>query len=285
MSDLRGQLCYRGSVNRWECDENDHLNVRFFSERAWSAAEYYLGSEGLELGSDALRVQHFRFIAEARMATPISGWVREVSVNDKLMLLVELRHSLTDALLAAVTLNFAHEPSPEAVGELPNYAAPRGVDDSAQVYGALHEAELAALGFANIGRGVVQLQECDAAGRLRVPGYMARQSDSMPNFWGLLNPKEQLSTPFMGGAVVEFRTRFRHSLGLGDRFAIWSGVQMLGRKTQHLVHLLCDAQSGTVVSVAQAVGVVMDLEARRAVEIPPQRRAELEHRLLRTPAR
>ena len=23
------QLTYRGSVNRWECDENDHLNVRF----------------------------------------------------------------------------------------------------------------------------------------------------------------------------------------------------------------------------------------------------------------
>ncbi len=29
------QLTYRGSVNRWECDENDHLNVRFCEEKLW----------------------------------------------------------------------------------------------------------------------------------------------------------------------------------------------------------------------------------------------------------
>ncbi|GIS19885.1 MAG: hypothetical protein CM15mP120_18010 [Pseudomonadota bacterium] len=28
-------LSYRGSVNRWECDENDHLNVRFCEQKLW----------------------------------------------------------------------------------------------------------------------------------------------------------------------------------------------------------------------------------------------------------
>lgn len=30
-------LYFRGSVNRWECDENDHLNVRFFVEKHWQS--------------------------------------------------------------------------------------------------------------------------------------------------------------------------------------------------------------------------------------------------------
>ena len=29
------QLTYRGSVNRWECDENDHLNVRFCEQKLY----------------------------------------------------------------------------------------------------------------------------------------------------------------------------------------------------------------------------------------------------------
>ena len=27
------RLVYKGSVNRWECDENDHMNVRFYSRK------------------------------------------------------------------------------------------------------------------------------------------------------------------------------------------------------------------------------------------------------------
>ena len=28
-------LTYRGSVNRWECDENDHMNVRYCVEKLY----------------------------------------------------------------------------------------------------------------------------------------------------------------------------------------------------------------------------------------------------------
>ena len=41
------QLTYRGSVNRWECDENDHLNVRFCEEKLWQT----LVSGLLQLGA------------------------------------------------------------------------------------------------------------------------------------------------------------------------------------------------------------------------------------------
>ena len=31
-------LTYRGSVNRWECDENDHMNVRYCVEKLYETS-------------------------------------------------------------------------------------------------------------------------------------------------------------------------------------------------------------------------------------------------------
>ena len=72
-------LSYQGSVNRWECDENDHMNVRFYvrklSETLFNGLlELGLSNSG---GFDdvvgGLSSQHFRFLKEARLALPLAG--------------------------------------------------------------------------------------------------------------------------------------------------------------------------------------------------------------------
>ncbi len=74
-------------MNRWECDENDHLNVRFFVARHAQCLEAGLQRLGLieqrQTGvADFVVVQHLRFLAEARIATPLSGYFGLVLLDD-----------------------------------------------------------------------------------------------------------------------------------------------------------------------------------------------------------
>ena len=81
-------LSYRGSVNRWECDENDHLNVRFCEQKLWQTLAGGLLQSGLvqenQIDDLPLRLtgQHLRFQQESRIATPISGYFSVISVAD-----------------------------------------------------------------------------------------------------------------------------------------------------------------------------------------------------------
>jgi hypothetical protein len=67
--------CFWGSVNQWECDENDHLNVRFYAHKVHQAIQVLLAQRG----GLARRppppapggTLHIRFLREARSATPL----------------------------------------------------------------------------------------------------------------------------------------------------------------------------------------------------------------------
>ena len=70
------QLTYRGSVNRWECDENDHLNVRFCEQKLYQTllsgllSNDCIGSAEVAGLPSTIRRQHIRFQAESRIAAP-----------------------------------------------------------------------------------------------------------------------------------------------------------------------------------------------------------------------
>jgi hypothetical protein len=74
------ELSYRGSVNSWECDENNHLNVRFCEQKLWQTLSAGLISSGLlradEVDSLMSRTtrQHSRFQNESRLSVPLSGY-------------------------------------------------------------------------------------------------------------------------------------------------------------------------------------------------------------------
>ena len=182
------QLGYRGSVNRWECDENDHLNVRFFIDKHMQTLLGAAPQLGLQLEHVALsyqvQSQHLKFLAEARLATPLTGYAASVGCGkDWVQVLTELRHSFTGTVLCTCIHTVQHKRL-TPTDDLPSHATPRGVTGEFAQYHNQAQADLPGLGFLLISQGSVTESEVYADGSLSLHQYMARISDGMPHLWG-----------------------------------------------------------------------------------------------------
>ena len=280
-----------GSVNRWECDENDHLNVRFFSQKIQQTLQYGLVETGLASIDEVLALtrtiksQHMRFIAEARMAVPITGYFSVTGASpETLTCHCELRNTATDSILASFLIeldgDFTHKATD--ISELPNYAGSRGVAAGAYPLRDLTESQLIDRGCSVIGQGVVQADECDGDGYLQNYQYVGRQSDSMPNLFSHFET-EQRGNGVVGGAVLEYRMSFFSQLKCGERFKILSGVKELGEKTQVFMHGLFSVDTGKMVTGSEALAISMDLTARKAIAIPEDHRERMSTMLIDMP--
>ena len=274
LADLK--ITYRGSVNRWECDENDHLNVRFFVQRHWQVLQGGLSALGISPTPTQLQSLHIRFLAEARIATPMTGYfgvVKSLS-EDKLVVFSKLSHSLTgqcmssalhsldvgEVVLQSIPKDIFCEVDPEL--------GPRGLSEEDSQYTALEYQELTAHNFSMIGKGTIGPEEVCRDGSLLIHHYMGRLSDSMPHLWMNLFGTSAESNSSQGGAVLEYRMGFSHFAKLGTNYEIWSGLAQAGKKVQQFTHLLFDADSYELILNAQAVGLRMDLETRKSVTLP-----------------
>jgi len=273
------QLTYRGSVNRWECDENDHLNVRFYVEKHWQTLAGWFAAETVSSQTAAadlaahLDVQHIRFLQESRLAAPLSGYAGVVGADaDSVTVLTELRHSFNDDVLCSCVHQLSGLTA-SVTQALPDYAAARGVPAEDLVYASLSMTALEGFGFQPIGRGAVLPTECQPNGDLLVHNYMARISDAMPHLWGELSENE-------GGAVLEYRLRYHQPLRCHHPFAVMSGIAEVGAKVQRFAHLIFDVSSGALCVSAQAAAVRMDLQARRAMTLSEAAQMRLRERML-----
>jgi len=287
------QGCYWGSVNRWECDENDHLNVRFYAQKMNQALQILLLQRNLLAGASAeamlarIRVQHIRFLREARIATPLRIDCGIVAARDGSLDVLQLMvNNLSGEHLAAFVTTL--DIDGRALGaptdaEVPANLGPRGLDPSAPYAQPDSLREALALGYHVVGRGVIGGDECDANGILLPHNYIGRVSDGMPNLWAFLNEaadSEARQSGELGGAALEYRLRIHTPLRRGRVFAHLSGVRALGNKTQNMAHVVIDETAGRCAATAEAVGVAMDLQTRRAVPISDARRQRLEKLLL-----
>jgi acyl-CoA thioester hydrolase len=281
---------YRGSVNRWECDENDHQNVRFFAQKLHQTLHYGLVESGIATQANVAAMcrqitsQHMRFIAEARMAVPMTGHFAVISHNQQSLLAsTELRHTATDQVLAHFLVELAGDFSSISLdtAALPEYAGSRGVSAEAFSFKHCSATDLLERGSQIIGQGVIQAEECDAEGYLQNYQYIGRQSDSMPNLFARFET-EQRGEGIVGGAVLEYRMNFFNQLKVGDRFQILSGVKSIAEKTQVFVHTLFNADNGEMVTGSEALAISMDLVARRAIAIPEDKRQRMTALLIKT---
>ena len=290
---------YRSSVNRWECDENDHLNVRFYVEKHMQTVVSGLAQSGYGMSGDdpmgggqfaqrinnSVTTQHLRFVRESRLSAPLTGSVARLASEDPdvLKVLSELRHSVSGELLCSCVTTM-HTNSWQ-LGELeevicPDHAGSRGVPDADLAYVALTAEQRSSCGFKRIGMGVVQPGECGGDGRQLVAGVMGRISDSMPHLWGALRGSLEADE---GGAVLEYRLRYHQALRLGEVLRVESGLMEVGSKLQRFAHLVLRATDGALMASAEAVGVRMDLVTRRAKTIEQKDRDAMSGYLLRQP--
>src|SRR3954451_25398265 len=134
--------CYRGSVNAWECDENDHLNVRFFLAKANQGLPFVLEALGARTALDEqgarprIRVQHVRFLREARLAAPLTAYAGLATTSgNELTIYSEVRHSLTGEVMATLLTGIDFAGAPRALPALrdglrctvPEHGVPRGI--------------------------------------------------------------------------------------------------------------------------------------------------------------
>jgi acyl-CoA thioester hydrolase len=274
--------CYYGSVNRWECDENDHLNVRFYADKINQSIRVLLGEPAGEPSARWRIVsQHIRFVQEARLAEPLRvDCALLEGAADEPQILSLMHNNITDEPLAGFVSGIGGIDSDQAAvfegvpmeSAVPDWAAPRGVDP-ANLYPVPGDLAAAlALGFRVMGRGVISPMECDGEGRLNPHQVIGRISDGMPNLWGFAEVGAQAP---LGGAVVEYRLRLAEPLRAGEAYRQLSGIRAFGNKTQHMVHLVFNETRGVLAASAEAVGVAMDLASRRAVPVSDERRLHM----------
>jgi acyl-CoA thioester hydrolase len=254
---------YAGSVNRWECDENDHLNVRFFAHKMQQTLQYGLIETGIatqQTVNDICRRvvnQHMRHQAEARIAVPMTGLFGVIGADAQhLRVITELRNTATETVLATYVMDVSGDFTANNLELVacPDYAKPRGIGPAPFYLADESAQQLITRGCAVIGRGVIQPDECDAEGFLQMFMYMGRNSDSMPNLFARFEGDER-GKGVVGGAVLEYRmNRFGH-LRQGSRYQLLSGVKSLSEKLQHFVHVLFDVDTGQMVSGSEALAI------------------------------
>lgn len=271
------QLTFRSSVNQWECDENAHLNVRFYVAKHVQTLLNGLLAQGrvisAELLTNQISVQHLRFLKESRLAAPLSGYFALIEISGRYVTaLTELRHSSSQEVLCTCIHQMvldSPQSSDMAAVELPEYVAPRGVPDEDTAYAGLSKDQVDGFGFRLIGRGVISADEVTSSGDLQTAGYMGRISDSMPHLWQLLGAAEQ--GEHEGGAVLEYRLAYHQKLHLDHPFSVFSGLSEASDKVQKFVHLVFDDSTGKLSCSAVAAAVRMDLIARKALKLEVER--------------
>jgi len=285
-------LSYRGSVNAWECDENNHLNVRFYAEKHWQTLSGGLVGLGLaehipsrELAHH-VNMQHMRFLVESRLAATLSGYVGIVAVHENAIdVLTELRHGLSgnpsSTCIHRLTSPRAAVTDSLVTDSLPVHAQPRGLSDKDVPYATFPITNTESFGFQTIGMGAIFDSECDTNGHLQIHHYMGRVSDSMPHLWGLLESAGSNQDDREGGAVLEYRLRYHQPLSRGQHFRLNSGVVAVAPKVQRFAHLMFNEETQELCLSAEAIAVRMDLGARKAVTLNQARLAQLRLQLLK----
>jgi acyl-CoA thioester hydrolase len=296
---------YRGSVDTWECDMNNHLNVQFYVAHAADGLVALGHSLGLtadyihrhNIGLVA-REHHIRFHQEQRPGSPIvmQGGVLEVSANgDGLKVYQEMRNiaskTVAATFLTRCELVDRTTRQPQALPDfvalsiealrtdLPKHGAPRGIEVIApRPPPTLAEADQ--LGMVYGYQGLIGVRDCDRYGFMKTSGYMACISTAVPVLISEIRGMKSRDKR-IGGAALEYRLVYRRAPRLGDRLILRSGLRSLGSKTFGWGHWLFDGNSGECVAGAESVAVMLDLIARKAIAIPEEMHSALQPQVLR----
>jgi acyl-CoA thioester hydrolase len=299
---LPGVEIWRGGVNTWECDENGHMNVRFFMVRAIEGLITLAAELGLphafaaRAGATLLvREHHIRFMREAHenAALHMMGGVISIS-EDEAWLLQLLVHSHSGEIAASFQTRVAHATPREGRAfpwsrrtldlaealkvTVPEQARERSVSlDPVQPTASLERAK--DLGLTRIGLGGATPIDCDVFGRGRPDLFIGRVSDGIA---GLIRPYRdaiidhaETRPARIGGAVLEYRIAYLDWPRAGDRFELRSGLMGATNRTMRLAHWMLDAETGEALATSEAVAITMDLDARKIVPISEAAQAAL----------
>jgi acyl-CoA thioester hydrolase len=288
---------YATAVNTWQCDENAHLNVQFYTEFGHEASAQLMASLGLGRRAQAsagLSVRaahdHIRYLREFRVIDPVAVRSAPVEVGEfHLVVYHEIRNSGDDTIASTMRRRIVSDkPWPAAFRnaagaariELPPAAKPRGVGESELPELTLADARR--VGLTEVGRSAIKPFECDENGELLPRHQTGRYSDGAPILWNHMGfDRAAMQQRQEGSVVVEMMQYYRRPLVAGDAAIVMSGLADHGDKIVKLAHFLFEAETGTLAACAEAVGVKFDQKIRKVMAFSDEERARLVARKLK----
>lgn len=260
---------WRGGVNAWECDENDHLNVRFWLAKAYEAVD----ALSADIGAPALRPDdvHIRFLQEARSGTSlyaVGGFSKDAN-GAATRVWVEMRRSADHAPAMTMTGSIAPRSAPaEFIQDAPAHAAPRGVVLTPP-RSAARMSDAQALGLTRAGRRVIGPDYCDLDGHVRPDAAIGFISDCVGNLYAMAGADFDVSGDGgVGGVALEYRLVRRAAPRCGAVVSLMSGQAEWKGKVGRFAHWLIDETTGDAWCTAEAIVGYLDLSTRRLVAPP-----------------
>jgi len=126
-------------------------------------------------------------------------------------------------------------------------------------------------------RGVVFPWECDTMGHLNSKNYLGMFDQAAWHvFLALGYRSRSAARDGLGLADVSQQLTFKRELIAGQLVYIRSYVERVGTKSITMCHEMHDAETRDCVAVLAVTVAFLDLESRRAREIPPSIRAAAE---------
>ena len=284
------------AVNTWQCDENDHLNVQFYTEFGHEASSHLMASLGL--GPRAQRASglnlgvawdHVRYLREFREVDPVEVLSAPVEIGERHLLAYhEIRNSSDGTVAATVRRRIVCDrPWPDSFRvraeaarvTLPDMARPRSVGKLALPDLAL--ADAARTGLVDVGRTVITPAECDERGEFLPHHLFGRYSDGAPLLWNHLGfDRAAMQERQEGSVVVEMLNHYRRPLRAGDLLVVMSGLASFTDKGLTFTHFLFEAETGTLAACAEAVGMKFDQKIRKIMTFTKEDQVRLGERKL-----
>lgn len=288
------------AVNTWQCDENDHLNVQYYTKFAHEASAHLLaqlglgpraqGAAGLHLRAES---DHIRYLREFRVVDPVAVVSAPVEVGERHLLAYHEIRNASDGTVAATVRRriVSDRPWPESLRAgaeaakvtLPEQARPRSTGKL--VLPDITLAEAANRGLIDVGRSVIAPGECDERGELLPHHQFGRYSDGAPLLWNHLGfDRAAMQVREEGSVVVEMLNHYRRPLRAGDLLVVMSGLAAFTDKVLTFTHFLFEAETGTLAACAEAIGMKFDQKIRKIMTFTKEDQARLAERKLRLAA-
>lgn len=285
------------AVNTWQCDENAHLNVQFYTEFGHEASAHLLHQLGFgpraqrDAGATVRAADdHIRYLREFRVIDSVEVRSAPVEVSEyELLVYHEVLNPADGSVASTIRRRIVSDtPWPAATRDraeaaridLPARARPRSVGTFEWPDLTLDHAERT--GLIDVGRTVVKPGECDERGEFLPRHQFGRYSDGAPMLWNHLGfDRTAMQDRQEGSVVVEMLQHYRRPLHAGDLVIVMSGLAEFSDKVLKFTHFLFDAESGTLAACAEAVGMKFDQKIRKIMTFSAEDQARLAERKLR----
>lgn len=283
-----GTEVWKGSVAAWECDVMGHFTIEFYNAKVIEGLAALMAEMGMPgafgPAADAtviVRDEHIRFLREAPPGAPLTltGGVLRLGDSDALLSFF-LWHA-SGAIAATFQVEVAHilagstasVPWPQHVRlragalavEVPPELGPRSLAMN-PVQSAANMTHADALGLPCCARTAVMAGDCDAFGRVRPERMIGLIANGMPHLVNGVRPLTHEGRR-VGGAVLEYRLVYLKWPRTGDLIMLRSGYVEGDARLRRMVHWLLDPIGGQPWCVAEAIGVTLDLETRKIIEM------------------